>query len=87
MILTRADLIALSGRISARGVRRWLDAQRIPYLVGADGWPRVSQAVIAARLGEAAPAPRAPRLRLTISSSTTTSTGLGEAVPAPRAPR
>jgi len=64
MILTRDELRDLSGRTSARGICRWLEAQRIPLLFGADGWPRVSRAGIAARLGEAGQAPRVPGLGL-----------------------
>lgn len=51
MVLSNQQLIALSGRQRPRAVRRWLDQQRIPYLVSADGWPRVLEQVVGGRLG------------------------------------
>lgn len=64
MFLTQEDLTDLCGRKRKASVREWLDAEHIPYLVGADGWPRVSRAVICARLGESLQPAREPRLHL-----------------------
>lgn len=65
LTLSRLDLQELSGRQRPDAIRRWLDAQRIPYLDGADGWPRVLSAIIQARMGSStAPAPERPRLKL-----------------------
>ncbi len=65
LTLSRLDLQELSGRQRPDAIRRWLDAQRIPYLDGADGWPRVLSAIIQARMGQPASAPASrPRLKL-----------------------
>ncbi len=65
LTLSRAELVELSGRQRPDAIRRWLDAQRIPYLDGADGWPRVLQAIIQARMGaRTAPAAARPQVRL-----------------------
>ena len=42
MILSNAELVKLSGRHRPSAIMRWLDSERIPYLVGADGWPRLA---------------------------------------------
>lgn len=64
-ILTRSDLMDLTGLQRPAAIKRWLERQRIPYMVGADGWPRVLQAFILSRLGvkTEATAPE-PKLRL-----------------------
>ena len=67
LTLSRDELMELSGRQRPDAIRRWLDRQRIPYLDGADGWPRVLMAIIEARMGLKSPAPppkREPRMRL-----------------------
>lgn len=64
MILTRKELNELTGLQRPSAVRRWLDGQRIPYLVGADGWPRVLQAAIIDRMGGKPVIVREPQLRL-----------------------
>ncbi|WP_153116335.1 DUF4224 domain-containing protein [Rhodocyclus tenuis] len=65
MILAHDALIQLTGLRRPSAVRRWLERERIPYVVGADGWPRVLQALIIERLGgHAAPPVAEPRLRL-----------------------
>jgi hypothetical protein len=61
--LDKKQLIALVRSPRKKAVIGWLDQQRIPYLVGADGWPRVSAAVISARLGETVQSKPEPRLR------------------------
>ena len=62
---TRDDLKSLSGYQKPETVMRFLRDQRIPFIVGKDGWPRVLSAVINERLGgQITPAPREPRLRL-----------------------
>lgn len=65
MFLTTSNLRQLTGLQRPSSVRRWLDSQRIPYLVGADGWPRVLHAVIMERMGaQIEPPSPEPRLRL-----------------------
>lgn len=64
MILTRKELIDLAGLQRPSAVRRWLDMQHIPYLVGADGWPRVLQSAMLDRMGARAVPVREPQLRL-----------------------
>lgn len=56
--LSRDELQELSARQRPGAIRRWLDAQRIPHLDGADGCPRVLRAVIEVRVR----APVAPAL-------------------------
>lgn len=64
MFLTADELRELTGAKRRATISRWLDDQRIPYLVGVDGWPRVSRVVISARVGESMQASREPRLHL-----------------------
>ncbi|CAB1369327.1 DUF4224 domain-containing protein [Denitratisoma oestradiolicum] len=65
MFLSTLHLRELTGLQRPSSIRRWLDEQRIPYLVGADGWPRVLHSVIAERMGGViVPQPPEPRLRL-----------------------
>ena len=52
MILQNKELTELSGLQRPSAIRRWLERNRIPYMPGADGWPRVLQATILERLGE-----------------------------------
>ena len=63
MILTKTELAELSGRNRPAAIKRWLDHERIPYIVGADGWPKVSAVVIDSRLG-AIGQKHEPQLRL-----------------------
>ncbi len=51
IFVSRADLTELSGRQRPSSVRAWLDRQGIPYVVGADKWPRVLEAAILTKLG------------------------------------
>ena len=65
MIAKQQTLAELTGLQRPSAVRRWLDKERIPYMVGADGWPRVLEAIIMDRLGgKASPVLREPQLRL-----------------------
>lgn len=64
MFLTPDELCELSGAKRRSNIQQWLDAQRIPYLIGADGWPRVSRAVVCSRLGESLNPAREPKLHL-----------------------
>ena len=63
MILSNSELVTLSGRHRPSAIMRWLDSERIPYLVGADGWPKVSAVVVDSRLG-AIGQKHEPQLRL-----------------------
>jgi len=51
MFLSRDDLKALCGLQRPSAVRRWLDRQKWPYVVGADGWPRVLEEIMMERMG------------------------------------
>lgn len=63
--LTPDDLQNLTGLKRQAAIKAWLKAEGIRYIEGADGWPRVLQSVVLARLGEKAPPPqREPQLRL-----------------------
>ena len=48
---TREDLKRLTGLQKPSAIKRYLANQNIPYMVGADGWPRVLHAIILERLG------------------------------------
>lgn len=59
------ELRRLTGLMRPSAIKRYLDEQRIPYMVGADGWPRVLHMVLMAKLGGSMRATdREPRLRL-----------------------
>ncbi|MET1491567.1 DUF4224 domain-containing protein [Uliginosibacterium paludis] len=65
IFLTRTNLTELSGRKRPNAVRAWLDCQGIPYVVGADKWPRVLEAAILSKMGMAdSSAGEEPRLIL-----------------------
>ena len=51
MILATKTLAEITGLQRPSAVRRWLDRERIPYVVGADGWPRVLEAIMMQRMG------------------------------------
>lgn len=64
MIASQETLTELTGLKRPSAVRRWLDREHIPYMVGVDGWPRVLQATIMERLGgKPAQAKPEPQLR------------------------
>lgn len=63
MILTKTELIELSVRTRPAAIKRWLDDARIPYLTGADNWPKVAAVVVDSRLG-AIEHKHEPQLRL-----------------------
>lgn len=63
LTLTRDELRDLSGRLRRSAVIRWLDSQRIPYLLDADGWPKVLRAAVLDQRIER-PQSSEPRLRL-----------------------
>jgi hypothetical protein len=65
-IVSPDDLRRLTGLRRSFAVKNYLKRHHIPYLEGADGWPRVLYAVIAERLGVsiAPPPAREPQLRL-----------------------
>lgn len=63
MFLTDADLLILAAPLKRpAAICRWLDRERIPYIKGPTGWPRVAVAAVAPT---APPAQnRRPELRL-----------------------
>lgn len=65
IFLSQADLYAMTGLRRPSAIRRWLKAEGIRYIDGADGWPRVLQSAVVDRLGGVSAAePREPQLRL-----------------------
>lgn len=46
LCLTRAELVELSERERPSAIRRWLDKRSIPYILDADGWPKVLRSAI-----------------------------------------
>ncbi len=62
---TPEELKRLTGLERPSAIKRFLTQQRIPFMVGADGWPRVLHAIIMERLGGQVmpPAAAEPRLR------------------------
>ena len=48
---TPEELKRITGLQRPSAIRRFLSHQRIPFMVGADGWPRVLNAIIMERLG------------------------------------
>lgn len=62
---TPDELRQLTGLERPSAIKRFLTQQRIPYMVGADGWPRVLHAIIIERLGgQVIPPAAEPKLRL-----------------------
>lgn len=51
MLLTPQELAELTGYQKPSAQMRWLTAQRIPYLVGGDGKPKVLRDPLIERLG------------------------------------
>lgn len=49
--LSQKDLKDLTGLQRPSAVVRWLDNQKIRYLLAADGWPRVLRVTVIERLG------------------------------------
>lgn len=65
MILAPKILTEITGLQRPSAVRRWLDRERWPYVVGADGWPRVLEVIMMERMGgKAKTTAREPQLRL-----------------------
>lgn len=65
MFMTDEALEQLTGLRTPRAMCRWLERERVPFMVAANGRPRVLQAVIMERLGGQVPTPKPePRLRL-----------------------
>jgi hypothetical protein len=59
------DLKRLTGLKRPAAIKRFLTREQIPFMVGADGWPRVLHVIIMARLGgQARPSVPEPQLRL-----------------------
>lgn len=57
LLLSRAELIDLTDRKTARGVCAWLDQRGWVYETGATGWPKVGSDYARMRLGGAAAVP------------------------------
>lgn len=59
------ELKRITGLQRPSAIKRYLIQQRIPFIVGADGWPRVLSVIIAERMGGSIPSSsREPQLRL-----------------------
>ena len=65
MFLTPSDLIELTGRTRASAQVRWLAAQGLRFVLGADGRPRVLRAEVEGRMLSKRPA-REPRVRVAV---------------------
>lgn len=63
MIADRSILIGVTGLQRPSAIRRWLEREKIPYLVGADKWPKVAQSEIDRRLGAQSNTKAEPKLR------------------------
>jgi hypothetical protein len=63
MFLSADDLADLTGRRRSSAQIRWLSAQGLRFVLGADGRPRVLRAEVEGRLLSKRPA-REPRLRV-----------------------
>lgn len=64
MFLTATELIEMTGYQKHQAQQRWLKAQRIPFLIGGDGMPRVMRATVLGIFGASAKAePSGPKLR------------------------
>jgi hypothetical protein len=64
ILLTPAELHALTGYSRGADQRRWLMKHGWTYVIGADGAPRVSRAHAERQLGGSLEQPRRPQLRL-----------------------
>lgn len=64
-VASSEELKRLTGLMRPSAIKRYLDDEGIPYMIGADGWPRVLQALLLERLGgQRKPQVIEPRLRL-----------------------
>jgi hypothetical protein len=61
---TAEELKRLTGLERPSAIKRFLVRQRIPFMVGADGWPRVLNSIIVERLGGISIPSHEPKLRL-----------------------
>jgi hypothetical protein len=65
MFLTPTELAELCGRKRSSSQIRWLAAQNLRFVLGADGRPRVLRAEVEGRLLSKRPA-REPRVRVAV---------------------
>ena len=56
--LTRQELKDHFGGFQKKTIERALKANKVPYILGADEWPRVSRTYMEKRLAGEQPAPR-----------------------------
>lgn len=64
MFLTQSELIEMTGYQKHAAQQRWLKQQRIPFLIGGDGMPRVLRATVVGIFGGSSKAePAGPQLR------------------------
>ena len=64
MFLTAEELTEMTGYQKYAAQQRWLKEQRIPFLIGGDGMPRVLRATVLVIFGGASNAePTGPKLR------------------------
>jgi len=62
LCFTREELQEMAGRTRRSAVVRWLDARQIPYVLDADGWPKVLRTAVLDQ-SHATPHPAEPQLR------------------------
>lgn len=64
MFLTQSELTEMTGYQKYAAQQRWLKEQRIPFLIGGDGMPRVLRATVLGIFGGHSKAePAGPQLR------------------------
>ncbi|MHC5351653.1 DUF4224 domain-containing protein [Metapseudomonas furukawaii] len=64
IFLTDDELRAVSGKQKASAQVRWLKSEKIPYIMGGDGKPKVLREKVLERLGGSAQTRDEPKLRL-----------------------
>lgn len=64
MFLTEAELQTLSGKVKPSAQVRWLKTEKIAYILGGDGKPKVLRDLVVARLGGTGQTRPEPQLRL-----------------------
>lgn len=64
MFLTESELQTLSGKVKPSAQMRWLKAEKIAYITGGDGKPKVLRDLVVARLGGTGQTRPEPQLRL-----------------------
>lgn len=62
LCFTHSELAELAGRKRRSAIVRWLDKRGTPYVLDADGWPKVLRSAILDQV-QTTPHPAEPQLR------------------------